>query len=167
MISRSSSAAASSSNSGAGAAAAIIGLLLPDGSPAFLRRLLTRRMTPAGSLTVTSSRTSSSASGQQQHTAAQFAAAWPAPSAKSQKLNLFFLPKHSGFFLTAARCSERSQAGRDSNGCGCRRVPTADEWSPPSRVGGRGRARPRGRSVVDILHCKGFAVSSVMWYDPT
>jgi hypothetical protein len=88
-------------------------------------------------------------------------------TAKSQKLNLFFLPKHSGFFLTAARCSERSQAGRDSNGCGCRRVPTADEWSPPSRVGGRGRARPCGRSVVDILHCKGFAVSSVMWYDPT
>jgi hypothetical protein len=68
-------------------------------------------------------------------------------TAKSQKLNLFFLPKHSGFFLTAARCSERSQAGRDSNGCGCRRVPTADEWSESAESGGWPRTSAPTRSL--------------------
>lgn len=54
--------------------------------------------------------------------------------------NNFFVAKHGGF-LTTAHAGERSQTGRDRNGCGCRRVPTADEWSPSRQVAQDQRAR--------------------------
>jgi hypothetical protein len=71
---------------------------------------------------------------------------------KIPKPSIFFCRNTAGFFLTTARSGERSQAG-DAIATVAVAVacpPRTSGDRPPSLMGSRGRARPRGRFVLDL-----------------